>query len=109
MKTYRIITTIQEGIRDNQGVAVHNALHKSFGFTNVNSVKIGKTYTLTIDEHIDINAIAKKLTNEVMEDYRIEELSTETDSELCIEKPLQTMMWMTWLSRLLKKMRLIRQ
>ena len=78
MKTYRIIATVREGIRDNQGIAVQKALAgSSLGFTNVTSVRIGKTYTLSVEDDMDIELLAKKLINEVMENYEIEEIKEE--------------------------------
>ena len=76
MKTYRIVATVREGIRDNQGIAVQKALSSgSLGFTNVTAVRIGKTYTMTVEDDVDIEAVAKGLINEVMENYAIEELN----------------------------------
>lgn len=76
MKTYRITATIKDGIRDNQGTAVQKALNSdSFEFTSVTAVRIGKTYTLTVEDDADIDAMAKGLINEVMENYTIEELN----------------------------------
>lgn len=80
MKTYRIIATVKEGIRDNQGIAVQQRLIKGLGFTNVDKVRIGKTYTVTAEDDIDTDTIVKMFVrggvlNEVMEDYTIEELN----------------------------------
>ena len=82
MKTYRIIATVREGIRDNQGIAVQKALAgSSLGFTNVTSVRIGKTYTLSVEDDMDIELLAKKLINEVMENYEIEEIKEALSEE----------------------------
>ena len=67
---YTITTTLRSGILDNAGKATTQALH-NLGFSDVNNVRIGKTYELKCDEK-NIERIAKSLTNEVMEDYRIE-------------------------------------
>lgn len=77
MRTYRIVATVREGIRDNQGIAVQKALN-SLGFTDVNAVRIGNTYTVTIEDDVDIDAVAKGLINEVMENYTVEELKEES-------------------------------
>lgn len=77
MKTYRIIATVREGIRDNQGIAVQKALTGSHGFTNVNSVRIGRTFTITVEDGADIEAMTKSQVNAVMEDYIIEEIKDE--------------------------------
>lgn len=78
MKTYRIIATVREGIRDNQGIAVQKALaSSSLGFTNVTAVRIGRTFTITVKDGADIDAMAKSQINEVMEDYIIEELTNK--------------------------------
>lgn len=81
MKRYRVVTTLREGIRDNQGVAVQKVLSgDTFGFSNLNSVRIGKTYTFSLEDNVDIHTICKKgLINEVMEDYFIEEWDSENE------------------------------
>ena len=86
MKTYRIVATVREGIRDNQGIAVQKALSSgSLGFTNVTAVRIGKTYTMTVEDDVDIEAVAKGLINEVMENYAIEELNVISTLEVSEE------------------------
>lgn len=80
MKTYRITATIQKGIRDNQGTAVQKMLVDGLGFTTVNTVRIGKIYMLTVEDGVDIDAVAKGLINEVMENYTIEELKSDPPS-----------------------------
>lgn len=72
MKKYLIIITLKKGILDNAGKAVTKAL-ASLGFKGVDSVRIGKTIHIETDQ--DIEKIAKTLTNEVMEDYTIEEIT----------------------------------
>ena len=72
MKKYLIIITLKKGILDNAGKAVTKAL-ASLGFNGVDSVRIGKTIHIETDQ--DIEKIAKTLTNEVMEDYTIEEIT----------------------------------
>lgn len=69
---YRIIAKLRESIRDNQGEAVKNVLHQ-MGFTNVKSVRIGKSFTFSGDgRKIKPEDIAKELVNPVMEDHTIE-------------------------------------
>lgn len=69
---YRILTTLKSGILDNAGKATTKAL-ESLGFDGVLGTRIGKTIELDCDPS-DIEAIAKSITNEVMENYRIKEL-----------------------------------
>ena len=66
---YTITPTLRSGILDNAGKATTQAL-RNLGFSEVNNVRIGKTYELKCEEK-DIERIAKSLTNEVMEDYRV--------------------------------------
>ena len=83
MRTYRIVATIKKGIKDNQGDAVQKVLSGDvLGFTNVTAVRIGKTYTISVEDGVDIEAMAKGLINEVMEDYSIEELNVIEPLEL---------------------------
>ena len=63
---------LRPGILDNAGKATTKAL-ESLGFSNVLDTRIGKTIELDCDPS-DIEAIAKSVTNEVMENYRVEEL-----------------------------------
>ncbi len=67
---YIITTSLRPGILDNAGKAVTTALH-SLGFPDVSDARISKTITLECDPE-DIEAIAKSLTNDVMENYTIE-------------------------------------
>lgn len=69
---YRVITMLRSGIKDNQGTAVAAAL-RNLGFPEVIDCRIGKMYDIdyTGDE---IEKIAKNISNEVMEDYIIEEI-----------------------------------
>jgi phosphoribosylformylglycinamidine (FGAM) synthase PurS component len=75
LRLYRVIVTVRDSIRDNQGIAVLNALRNSLGFSQVKNVRIGKTYTISLDDQTDINEIVKSFVNAVMEDYTIEELT----------------------------------
>jgi len=68
---YRITTTLRQGIRDNAGVSVTDSLQR-LGFPMVKDVRIGKTFYIETDD--DINEIAKKIVNPVMEDFTIEEV-----------------------------------
>jgi len=72
MVKYRITTTLKSGILDNAGKATTKAL-ESLGFSNVLDTRIGKTIELDCDPS-DIKAIAESVTNEVMENYKIEEI-----------------------------------
>jgi|TARA_R110000796_G_scaffold32213_1_gene84608 phosphoribosylformylglycinamidine synthase len=69
---YRIITTLKKGILDNAGKATTRAL-STLGFTDVEDVRIGKTFELECDSS-DIESIAQSMTNAVMEEYIIEEI-----------------------------------
>ena len=69
---YRILTTLKPGILDNAGKATTKAL-ESLGFVGVLDTRIGKTIELDCNPS-DIEAIAKSVTNEVMENYKIEEI-----------------------------------
>ena len=69
---YRITTQLKPGILDNAGKATTKAL-ESLGFTGVLDTRIGKIIELTCDSS-DIKAIAESITNEVMEDYKIEKV-----------------------------------
>ena len=73
MVKYRITTQLRPGILDNAGKATTKAL-ESLGFSGVLDVKIGKTIELDCNP-TDVEDIAKSQTNEVMENYLIEELS----------------------------------
>ena len=66
---YQITTMYKQGILDNAGKAVTKALG-TIGFEGVNDVRIGKTYTVDCGED-QVEAIAKVVTNQVMEDYKI--------------------------------------
>ena len=69
---YRILTTLKPGILDNAGKATTKAL-ESLGFDCVLDTRIGKTIELDCTPS-DVEAIAKSITNEVMENYKIEEI-----------------------------------
>jgi len=66
---YTIITMLREGILDNAGKAVTNALN-TIGFEDVLDVRIGKTYFIECEPN-QIKDIAENLVNEVMETYSI--------------------------------------
>ena len=72
MVKYLITTTLKSGILDNAGKATTKAL-ESLGFAGVLDTRIGKTIELDCNPS-DIEAIAKSVTNEVMENYKIEEI-----------------------------------
>ena len=63
---------LRPGILDNAGKATTSAL-VSLGFDDVTSTRIGKTIELQCDTE-QIEKIAKSITNEVMETYKIEEM-----------------------------------
>ena len=69
---YRITTILRPGILDNAGKATTRAL-KSLGFDDVANVRIGKTIELQCSAE-QVEKIAKSITNEVMETYKIEEI-----------------------------------
>ena len=69
---YRITTILRQGILDNAGKATTKAL-ESLGFEGVTNTRIGKTIELQCSAE-QIEKIAKSITNEVMETYKIEEL-----------------------------------
>jgi phosphoribosylformylglycinamidine synthase len=62
---------LKKGILDNAGKATTKAL-STLGFDGVNDVRIGKTIEFTTDS--DPELVAKKFVNQVMEDYKIEEI-----------------------------------
>jgi len=63
---------LRESIRDNQGEAVKKVLHQ-LGFTNVESVRMGKSTTFSGDgRKINSEKVAEAIVNPVMEDYIIE-------------------------------------
>ena len=66
---YTIITMLRQGILDNAGKAVTNALN-TIGFKDVLDVRIGKTYFIECEPN-QIKGVAEKLVNEVMETYSI--------------------------------------
>jgi len=69
---YRITTTLKKDILDNAGKATTRLL-STLGYTNVEDVRIGKTFELECNSS-DIESIAKSMANAVMEEYIIEEI-----------------------------------
>ena len=63
---------LRPGILDNAGKATTKAL-ASLGFNDVINTRIGKTVELQCNAE-QIEKIAKSITNEVMETYKIEEM-----------------------------------
>ena len=63
---------LKKGILDNAGKATTKAL-ATLGFDGVNDVRIGKTIEFTTDNS-NPELVAKKFVNQVMEDYKIEEI-----------------------------------
>ena len=74
MKT-RVYVTLQNGVLDPQGKAIHHAL-EGLGFEGVNDVRAGKMIELDLDESVseaDVEAMCRKLlANTVIENFRIE-------------------------------------
>ena len=64
---------LRPGILDNAGKATTKAL-ESLGFNDVINTRIGKIIELQCGAE-QIERIAKSITNEVMEIYKIEEIS----------------------------------
>ena len=80
MASYEIFVTYKKGIFDPPGATAARAL-ESLGYTEVESVKIGKYITLDVadgpDELTRVREMCDKLlANPVIEDYRIEESGT---------------------------------
>ena len=69
---YKAQITLKKGILDNAGNAVTQAL-KYLGFPEVNSVRIGKILEYNANSLEEALAIAESQTNEVMEDFYVEE------------------------------------
>ena len=69
---YKAQITLKKGILDNAGNAVTQAL-KYLGFPEVNSVRIGKILEYNANSLEEARAIAESQTNEVMEDFYVEE------------------------------------
>ena len=66
----------KKGVLDPQGKAIENAL-KNIGFRNIETVRQGKYFSITIDEedinkakHIVDSACKKLLSNETIEEYK---------------------------------------
>jgi phosphoribosylformylglycinamidine synthase PurS subunit len=71
---YKAIITLKPGILDNAGNAVTHAL-KYLGFSEVNSVRIGKILEYNADSLEQAIEIAESQTNEVMEDHSVTEIT----------------------------------
>lgn len=77
MTKVNVYVTLRESVVDPQGIATTDAL-KNMGFSEVNSVRIGKLIELELDESTtNIEARVKEmcdklLINKVIEDYRYE-------------------------------------
>ena len=70
---YRATITLKSGILDNAGMAVLSALNR-LGFTTVNDVRIGRILEYTANSLEEAKAMAKSQTNEVMENFKVEEI-----------------------------------
>ena len=82
MYKVKVNVYLKENILDPQGKAVGNALHQ-LGFTETQSVRIGKYVQLILDDVTDIENRVKKmckqlLVNDVMEDmeFTIEKIQS---------------------------------
>jgi phosphoribosylformylglycinamidine synthase len=76
MKT-RVYVTLNGGVLDPQGKAIHHAL-EGLGFAGVNDVRAGKLIELDLADDVseaDIDAMCRKLlANTVIENYRVERI-----------------------------------
>ncbi|MCF6302918.1 MAG: phosphoribosylformylglycinamidine synthase subunit PurS [Devosiaceae bacterium] len=73
----RITVTLKNGVLDPQGQAIEGAL-SGLGFTDINSVRQGKTFEIDLNEtdrdkaQTILNDMCEKLlANTVIEDYRV--------------------------------------
>ena len=73
---FEIFVTLKKEVLDPQGKAIENAL-KNIGFRNIETVRQGKYFSITIDEedinkakHIVDSACKKLLSNETIEEYK---------------------------------------
>lgn len=76
MKKIRVITTLKNGIRDNQAQAVQQSLKNTFNYTNIINMRIGKIIDIEVDDTMpdeQIKEIAKAISNPIMDDVTIEE------------------------------------
>ena len=78
---FEVIVSLKEGLLDPQGKAVQDAL-PTMGWTNVADVRVGKHVQLTVEATDEATAraqveeiTAKLLSNPVIEDFTILELS----------------------------------
>jgi phosphoribosylformylglycinamidine synthase len=71
----RVFITLQPGVLDPQGKAIHHAL-EGLGFSGVNDVRAGKLIELDVEDSTsdsDIEAMCRKLlANTVIENFRVE-------------------------------------
>ena len=79
--SFRIVTSLRPGIKDNQGQAVCHAL-SVLGFDDVRSVRIGRAFDININaesleeaETIIDDMCRKQLVNMIMETYEVKFLS----------------------------------
>ena len=78
----RIITTLRDGIRDNQAIAVQHALERAQGFSGINNMRIGKIFDIRVPDDTseeDIEKIAKAVSNPIMDDVKIQVMEEEDD------------------------------
>jgi phosphoribosylformylglycinamidine synthase len=71
----RVYVTFKQSVLDPQGQTIRAALN-SLGHKNIQDVRQGKFFEITLNGQEDLDAIARDvLSNPVIEDYRIETLS----------------------------------
>ncbi len=80
MALYEIFVTYKKGIFDPPGATAKRAL-TNLGYEGVNDVKIGKYIQLETDASLEMvrEMCDRLLANPVIEDYRIETVSTTTE------------------------------
>ncbi len=73
---FEVFVTLKKEVLDPQGKAIENAL-KNIGFRNIETVRQGKYFSITIDEEninkaeqIVNSACKKLLSNETIEEYK---------------------------------------
>ena len=73
---FEVFVTLKKDVLDPQGKAIENAL-KNIGFRNIETVRQGKYFSITIDEEninkaeqIVNSACKKLLSNETIEEYK---------------------------------------
>jgi len=71
IKEYTFTATLRDGIKDNEAIAVLNALN-NMGFDKVTNIRMGKIITLVSDNpKLDVDKLIPHLSNPVMEDCSV--------------------------------------